>query len=122
MESALPRGVRQIAVGKRITLKSVTGNGRPRSVWPTILTAEPGVELRWKAGIPGVVGGEHSFALSPVNDGTRLVQSETFRGILVPLSGGILARAEPGYDAMNKALKNRVEAARAGGRAESGTT
>ena len=36
-------------------------------------------------GLPGIVGGEHSFSLTPADGGTRLVQSETFRDLFVPL-------------------------------------
>ena len=30
------------------------------------------------------MSGEHRFALTPAGGGTRLVQSESFRGLLVP--------------------------------------
>jgi hypothetical protein len=39
-----------------------------------------------------------------------VVQSESFRGLLVPLSGKILARAEASFAELNEALKKRVEA------------
>ncbi len=51
---------------------------------PKILAVEPNAELRWSAGVPGVIGGEHSFTLTPDGGGTRLVQSETFRGLRTP--------------------------------------
>jgi hypothetical protein len=70
------------------------------------------VELRWKASIPGIIGGEHSFVLSPADQGTQLVQSETFRGVLVPFAGAILARSEASYQEVNQALKKRVETRR----------
>jgi hypothetical protein len=38
------------------------------------------------------------------------VQSETFKGLLVPVSGRALARAETGFQALNSALKARAEA------------
>jgi hypothetical protein len=40
------------------------------------------------------------------------VQSETFRGLLVPLSGKTLDRAQASFQALNKALKQRAEATR----------
>jgi hypothetical protein len=107
-----PQASGQIAVGNRITLGSVTPTGHPRSVRPRILIVEPGVELRWRASIPGIIGGEHSFVLSPADQGTQLVQSETFRGILVPFAGAILARSEASYQKVNQALKKRVETGR----------
>jgi hypothetical protein len=80
------------------------------TVKPRIVTAEPGVELRWASSLPGIMSGEHAFALSPAGGGTRLDQSENFRGLLVPFSGRILARAEAGFRALNEAIKKRAEA------------
>ena len=37
------------------------------------------------------------------------MQSETFRGVLVPFAGRALARAEPSFAALNGALKARAE-------------
>jgi hypothetical protein len=107
-----PEASGEIAVGNRIVLHSMAPNGRVRTVRPKILVADPGVELSWKATIPGLMGGIHRFELSPEGNGTRLMQSETFAGILVPVSGQVIARAEAGYHAVNKALKKRVESRR----------
>jgi hypothetical protein len=101
----------EVAVGQRITLRSVhPANGRVMTVKPTIVVAEPGVELRWAAGLPGIIGGEHSFALSPMNGGTRLVQSESFRGLLAPFSRRTLANTSTSLRELNEALKKRAEA------------
>ncbi len=100
----------QIAAGARIRLRSVhPANGRMMTVKPKIVTAEAGVELRWAASLPGIMSGEHSFALSPAGSGTQVVQSESFRGLLVPLSGKTLARAEASFAELNEALKKRAE-------------
>jgi hypothetical protein len=99
-----------IAVGERITVKSVhPANGRMMTIKPKIVAAEPGAELRWAAGLPGIISGEHSFMLSPEDGGTRLVQSETYRGLLVPFSGRTLAQTEASFQAVNEALKKRAE-------------
>jgi hypothetical protein len=37
------------------------------------------------------------------------VQSEAFRGLLVPLSGKILSRSEASFQSLNEAIKKRVE-------------
>jgi hypothetical protein len=104
-------GAGEVAVGKRITLRSAHPvNGRMMTVKPKIVAAEPGVELRWASSLPGVMSGEHSFALSPAGGGTRLVQSESFRGLLVPLSGKTFANAEASFRELNEALKKRAEA------------
>jgi hypothetical protein len=100
----------EIAVGQRITLRSVhPANGRMMTVKPKIVVAEPGVELRWTAGLPGIIGGEHSFALSPTGGGTRLVQSESFRGLLAPFSGRTMANTSTSFRELNEALKKRAE-------------
>ena len=101
----------EVGVGRRIRLRSVQpANGRTMTVKPKITAAEPGVELRWVSSLPGIISGEHSFALSPAGEGTRVVQSENYRGLLVPFSGKTLAGAEASFRALNEALKNRVEA------------
>ena len=100
----------QIAVGSRLTLKTVQPDGRTMTIKPKILALEPNAGLRWSAALPGIIGGEHSFTLTPADGGTRLVQSETFRGLLVPFASKTLAAAESGYQALNHALKAYVEA------------
>lgn len=77
---------------------------------PRVLVAD-GHELRWigRFGIPGIVDGEHHFILEDLGDGrTRLEQGETFTGVLVPFAGSALD-VEDNFEAMNAALKDRVE-------------
>ena len=101
----------EVAVGNRITLRSVhPANGRMMTVKPKIIVAEPGVELRWAAGLPGIIGGEHIFALTPRNGGTRLVQSESFRGLLAPFSRRTIVNSSTSFRELNEALKRRAEA------------
>jgi hypothetical protein len=100
-----------IVAGQRIRLTSKQpATGRPMTVKPKIIVAEPGVGLRWVSSLPGIIGGEHSFELSAVDGGTRLIQSESFRGPLVPFSGKTLASTEAAFQALNQALKERAEA------------
>ena len=99
----------EIAVGRRIFLRSYPAGGRPMTLRPTITAATAGTELGWASRLPGIIGGEHRFELSPGNGGTLVVQSETFRGALVPFSGRALARAETSFRALNGALKVRAE-------------
>jgi Polyketide cyclase / dehydrase and lipid transport len=51
----------QIAIGNWLTLKTFTAKGRPMTVRPKVLIAEPGLELRWTARLPAVMGGEHAL-------------------------------------------------------------
>jgi hypothetical protein len=41
--------------------------------------------------------------------GTLFVQREAFKGILVPLVGGVLEKTRRGFEQMNAALKQRAE-------------
>ena len=104
-----PQASGQLAVGERLTLASRPTVGRPMTIRPKLLAVQPGAELRWVSSLTGIIGGEHSFTLTAVSVGTRLVQSETFRGVLVPLSGKTIAAAEADFAALNRALKQRVE-------------
>lgn len=100
----------QVAVGNRITLRSVhPANGRLMTVKPKITVADPGAELRWVSSLPGIMSGEHRFALTPAAGGTRLEQSETFRGLLTAFSSKTFAQAEASFRALNEALKKRAE-------------
>jgi hypothetical protein len=47
-----------------------------------------------------------------MNGGTRLVQSESFRGLLAPFSRRTLANTSTGFRQLNEALKKRAEASR----------
>ena len=80
---------------------------------PRVLTATNQQELRWlgRLGFPGLFDGEHYFQLAGLSNGsTRVTQGEQFSGVLVGL---FLARMEAGtkagFDAMNRALKERAE-------------
>ncbi len=101
----------RIAVGETIIIKGApAAGGRFMTVKVKVLACEPGAELRWTAGLKAIIGGEHAFVLTPAGLGTRLVQSETFGGLLVPFSGKVLARAEASFRELNEALRRRVEA------------
>jgi hypothetical protein len=87
--------------------------GRRRATFhPRITALEPNRELRWLGHLmmPGLFDGEHGHRLErSEGGGTRYTQQETFKGILVPLTGGILEATERGFRAMNAALKERAE-------------
>jgi hypothetical protein len=79
-----------------------------------VLAATPGHELRWlgKLGPGGLFDGEHSFVLTLNPDGTtRLTHGERFTGVLVALLKGTATKSHAGFDAFNRALKQRVESA-----------
>jgi hypothetical protein len=89
------------------------GRRRPMTFRPRVLEAEPGRELRWlgRVLLPGVFDGLHRFTIEPAGpDRTRLVQQETFGGLLAPLLLRVLAKPTlAGFHQMNQALKDRAE-------------
>lgn len=99
--------------GSRLSLTVRPPGGRAMSFEPTVLAAEEARELRWlgRVGLPRIFDGEHRFVLEPLGaDRVRLVHSECFRGILVPLLWRRLeARTREGFEQMNQALKEQAE-------------
>jgi hypothetical protein len=100
----------QLTAGSRVTLKAVhPASGRVMTVKVKVLAAEPGTELRWVSSLPGVITGEHRFTLTPANGGTRLVQAETYRGLLARMSASTVTRTQASFQALNEAIKQRAE-------------
>ncbi|MCE7991502.1 MAG: SRPBCC domain-containing protein [Roseivirga sp.] len=80
---------------------------------PEVLVVEEQKEFRWKGKmfVKGLFDGEHYFKLQSNGDGsTTLIHGENFSGVL---SGLIMNMIEEdtlkGFEAMNSALKQRVE-------------
>jgi hypothetical protein len=105
----------QLAVGERLTVEITPPGKRPMTFRPTVTVFEPGRELRWLGHllVPGLFDGEHGFRVRAEDVGRcRFEQFETFRGLLVaPLLLMAGAATRQGFEAMNRALKARVEAA-----------
>lgn len=106
------QGEGHVAVGERLRLRMAPEGGRAMTFKPKILAADPGRQLRWlgRLGLPRLFDGEHVFRLEATPTGTRLTQSETFRGLLVPLFGKVVDRAQDDFARLNAALKRRAEA------------
>ena len=89
----------------------VTAGGMKFS--PKVLVREENQELRWLGHflLPGIFDGEHTFLLTEHGDGTTTFeQHESFRGILVGLFAKQLkTETHAGFEAMNRALKERAE-------------
>ncbi|MFI7576585.1 SRPBCC family protein [Micromonospora sp. NPDC049497] len=101
-------------VGTKLVVHLSPPGGRSMTFKPTVLTANPGQELRWlgKLGVGGLFDGEHSFVLTANADGTtHLIHGERFSGLLAALFKGTLKNTHAGFDAFNHALKQRVETA-----------
>ncbi len=78
-----------------------------------VLAADPPRELRWlgRFVLPGLLDGNHAFTLESAGENrVRVMQSETFTGLLVPVfSYWLRHNILPGFTLMNEALKQRVE-------------
>ena len=95
----------------RVTMRPEP-DGRPLRFSPRLLRVRPPHELRWRGrlGVRGLLDGEHAFVLRPMPGGrTRLIQSERFSGLLVPFMGGTIEATAAAFEAMNEALRERVE-------------
>ena len=103
----------QLTEGHTLTLRLVPAQGRPLTFRPKVLDAQPDVLLRWIGRLvaPGIFDGTHQFELQDRGGFTRVVQSETFRGVLVPFTGKSITATEADFRALNQALKTRVERA-----------
>ena len=104
-----PGAAGDLATGQRIILHRAPGGGFPATIRPRITEVTPDTELSWESRLPGLISGQHRYTLKAGNGGTLVLQSETFSGFLVRFSGRALDRAEAGFQAMNAALKARVE-------------
>ena len=104
----------EATTGERLEVRIEPPGGRGMTFRPTVLNAEPNRELRWLGHllVPGLFDGEHSLTIQPLEENrVRFVQSEAFRGLLVPLfSRSLDNNTRRGFDEMNHALKARAEA------------
>jgi len=108
----ITKGSGQIAVGEALRLLMEPPGGRAMTFTPTVTEVTARGSLEWLGHLlrPGVFDGRHRFELEPIASGTRLTQSETFTGFLVPaLARSLDSRTRAGFEAMNLAIKVRVE-------------
>jgi hypothetical protein len=103
-------------VGTQLEVVLEPPGGRAMTFQPEVLAAQPTREFRWLGrlwGVPKLFDGEHIFEIEPLGQGrTRFVQREKFSGVLVPLlARSLMTNTRRGFEAMNRALKERVEAA-----------
>ena len=81
-----------------------------RTLAVRLSTVRPQRELAWVGGVPGVVEGCDGFRLEPTDEGTRLVHTEVFSGLLAPpVIAVIRGQLDKGYRQLNQGLKRRCE-------------
>ena len=80
---------------------------------PKVVKVENGRAFHWlgRTLVPGLMDGEHIFALEAVDEKTtRFIHGEDYRGLLVRLFGRFVPDdGHPNYVAMNNALKEFAE-------------
>jgi hypothetical protein len=106
----------ELRPGARLTVRMQPEGGRAMTFRPCAVVVEAPHELRWLGhlGVPMIFDGEHRFRIDEVRPGrVRFVQSERFRGAMVPVLWRRLQDGTAkGFRAMNEALARRVTARR----------
>ena len=106
-------------VGARLRFRIQPPDGRGMTLTPRVTVVEPGRAFGWLGslgGVPHLFDGVHRFEVEPIDGGrrTHFVQSERFRGLLLPfLRRAVLPSTLRGFEAMNRALAERVHARKA---------
>ena len=110
----LPRIDGVAKAGEKIEVTFHPPGGKAMTMKPTVLTADEGRRLSWLGrlgGVPKLFDGEHAFEIVELGENrVRFVQSEKFGGVLVPFLRKMLeTKTRAGFEAMNRALKDRAE-------------
>jgi hypothetical protein len=102
-----------VSEGSQLNVTIYPVDGRPMSFKPTLLKVEASQEMRWigRLLMPGIFDGEHYFKLLEISeDRVLFIQGENFSGVLVPVFWRSMeSGTKKGFQAMNKALKERAE-------------
>ncbi|UCH66579.1 MAG: SRPBCC domain-containing protein [Ignavibacterium sp.] len=103
----------ELKVGTQLQVLIEPPGGKAMTFKPTVKILEPKTEFRWLGNLlfPGIFDGEHIFQLEQIdNNKTKFIHRENFSGLLVPLFWKSLnSNTRNGFEAMNKALKEKVE-------------
>lgn len=107
------------APGSRLRVRIEPPGGSGMTFKPVVRVSEPDREFRWLGSVlfRGLFDGEHSFKLQPVSSNScTFIHGENFTGVLTPMLnfGSMLGNTKAGFEAMNRALKERAESAIAG--------
>jgi hypothetical protein len=103
----------KVKVGKKIIVRIEPPNAKGMTFKPSILVFNVNKELRWLGHLlfAGLFDGEHKFVLIDNGNGTTtFIQSEKFKGILVPLFKKMInVNTKNGFVLMNEKLKVKAE-------------
>ncbi|HXU26543.1 MAG TPA: SRPBCC domain-containing protein [Bacteroidia bacterium] len=103
----------EVKIGNKITAYLQPPNAKDMMFKPKVLALDTNKEFRWLGHLlfPGLFDGEHKFELIDNGNGTTtFIQSEKFRGILIPFFAKMLnTNTKNGFIAMNEKLKELAE-------------
>jgi len=103
----------QVEVGGEITVRIEPPEAKAMTFKPKILTFVKNRELSWLGHLlfPGLFDGKHKFELIDNGNGTTtFIQSERFKGVLVPFFKKQLNKnTKNGFKEMNKKIKELAE-------------
>jgi hypothetical protein len=99
-----------LALGAKVKFEVLREGTSSLKLRAKIVRMSEAAELAWRGGSKSILSGEHYFSLEPLDGGRcRFHHGERFRGLLLPMFRGVLRGAPALYQAMNEALKDRVE-------------
>lgn len=102
-----------VRAGSQIEVRIEPPGAKGMIFKPKVLAFETNKEFRWLGHLlfPGLFDGEHSFKIVDNKNGTStFIQSENFKGLLVPLFKKQLNRnTKRGFELMNAKLKELAE-------------
>jgi hypothetical protein len=108
----IKRAIGNAKVGEKVEI-SVRSGAKEMVLHCIVARVEPNKELCWKYHVisPFLFRGEHSFIIDQVESNkVRFIDREIFNGLLVPTQAkDIDTNSKQGFEAMDKALKVRVE-------------
>jgi hypothetical protein len=108
----IKRAIGNAKVGEKVEI-TVRSGTKEMVLHCIVARVEPNKELCWKYHVisPFLFRGEHSFIIDQVESNrVRFIDRETFNGLLVATQAkDIDTNSKPGFEAMDKALKGRVE-------------
>ena len=102
-----------VKIGNKIIARLEPPKAKGMTFKPKVLVFDTNIEFRWIGHLlmPGLFDGEHPFQIIDNGNGTStFIQSEKFRGILVPLFKKMLDNnTMNGFHEMNKKIKEKAE-------------
>lgn len=103
----------EVKQGSKILVEIKPPNGKPMIFKPIVKSIITNKELSWKGRfiLPGIFDGYHKFEIIDNHNGTTtFIQSEEFKGILVPFAKKQLnENTRNGFILMNQKLKELCE-------------